>query len=281
MEAVILDRLTVLGHPGRMAVFRLLMRRLPDDVPAGEIGRALGVKPSTLSVYLSALAQAGLVGQRRQGTSLLYRAEVSAVGDIMEFLLEDCCRGRPGLCPPLPSPSVTGRRAVPDRKYNVLFICSGNSARSIFAESILRDMAGDRFEAHSAGTRPYSELNPFAVKVLEDKGHDVSLLRAKNVSEFQRPDAPEMDFVFTVCDQAANEECPPWPGQPISAHWGMPDPVKVEGTEAEKALAFQQAYGALRNRLLAFTALPIDQLDRISLQKAVDDLARSDAGEPA
>jgi arsenate reductase len=170
---------------------------------------------------------------------------------------------------------------VPDRKYNVLFICSGNSARSIFAESILRDMAGDRFEAHSAGTRPYSELNPFAVKVLEDKGHDVSLLRAKNVAEFQRPDAPEMDFVFTVCDQAANEECPPWPGQPISAHWGMPDPVKVEGTEAEKALAFQQAYGALRNRLLAFTALPIDQLDRISLQKAVDDLARSDAGEPA
>jgi arsenate reductase len=90
-----------------------------------------------------------------------------------------------------------------------------------------------------------------------------------------------MDFVFTVCDQAANEECPPWPGQPISAHWGMPDPVKVEGTEAEKALAFQQAYGALRNRLLAFTALPIDQLDRISLQKAVDDLARTDAGEPA
>jgi len=160
-----------------------------------------------------------------------------------------------------------------DRKYNVLFICSGNSARSIFAETLLRDVAGDRFTAWSAGTRPQSELNPFALEVLGAKGHDVSGLRAKNVTEFQGDDAPVMDFVFTVCDQAANEECPAWEGQPVTGHWGMPDPVKAEGTDAEKALAFQQAYGALRNRIIAFTALPFDALDRISLQKAVDDLA--------
>ena len=159
------------------------------------------------------------------------------------------------------------------RKYNVLFICTGNSARSIFAESILRDRAPDRFNVYSAGTRPQSDLNPFAVEVLQSKGHDTAHLRAKNTSEFTGPGAPQMDFVFTVCNQAANEECPAWDGQPISGHWGMPDPVKAEGTDAEKSLAFHQAYGALKRRIEAFTALPIETLDRIALQHAVDDIA--------
>ena len=164
---------------------------------------------------------------------------------------------------------------MPDRKFNVLFICTGNSARSIFAESILRDIAGDRFNVHSAGTRPSSELNPFALKVLQDKGHDISALRAKNVSEFSGPEAPGLDFVFTVCNQAANEDCPAWEGQPVSGHWGMPDPVKAEGTDAEKALAFQHAYGALRGRIEAFVALPVESLDRIALQSAVDEIGRT------
>lgn len=161
---------------------------------------------------------------------------------------------------------------MPTSKFKVLFICTGNSARSIFAESILRKEAGDRFEAYSAGTKPRSELNPFALDVLAQKGHDISVMRAKNVSEFQQEDAPRFDFVFTVCDQAANEDCPAWTGQPVSAHWGMPDPVKAEGTDAQKSLAFQQAYGALHNRIKVFTALPFATLDRISLQKAVDDI---------
>ena len=161
-----------------------------------------------------------------------------------------------------------------DRKYNVLFVCTGNSARSIFAESILRKEAGDRFNVYSAGTKPRSELNPFALDVLKSKGHDIWELRAKTVGEFQGADAPALDFVFTVCNQAANEDCPTWEGQPVSAHWGMPDPVKVEGTDAQKSLAFQQAYGALRNRIIAFAALPLASLDRISLQKAVDNIAR-------
>ncbi|MHA7851242.1 arsenate reductase/protein-tyrosine-phosphatase family protein [Roseovarius sp.] len=274
MEKVILSRLDVLSHPGRMSVFRLLMRRYPDAVPAGEVARALEIKPSTLSVYLSALSAAGLVSQRREGTSLLYTAQTDAVGEIVDFLFNECCRGRPDACLSLPGASEKGMPAMSDRKYNVLFICTGNSARSIFAETLLRAEAGDRFDVYSAGTRPQSELNPFALEVLEAKGHDISGLRAKNVSEFTGPDAPVMDFVFTVCNQAANEECPAWDGQPISAHWGMPDPVKAEGTDAQKSLAFQQAYGALRNRILAFTALPLETLDRISLQQAVDDIAR-------
>lgn len=168
-----------------------------------------------------------------------------------------------------------------DRKYKVLFICTGNSARSIFAESILRKEAGDKFEAYSAGTKPQSELNPFALRVLADKGHDISVLRSKNVADYQGDDIPHFDFVFTVCDQAANEECPAWQGQPVSAHWGMPDPVKAEGSDAQKSLAFQQAYGALRNRILAFTALPIESLDRISLQKAVDEIGTDSTGASA
>lgn len=159
-----------------------------------------------------------------------------------------------------------------DRKYNVLFICVGNSARSIFAESLLRTLGGDRFNAYSAGVRPSSELNPFAVQVLKDKGHDVSVLRAKNFAEFTGADAPQLDFVFTVCDQAAAEECPVWEGQPISGHWGMPDPVKVSGTDAEKALAFQHAFGALKHRIEAFIALPVESLDRIALEAAVDEI---------
>mgnify|MGYP003885362347 FL=1 len=170
---------------------------------------------------------------------------------------------------------------MPDRKYNVLFICTGNSARSIFAESLLRKISSDRFNAYSAGTKPYSELNPFALRVLKDKGHDISNLRSKNVSEFSGPDAPDLDFVFTVCNQAANEECPAWEGQPISGHWGMPDPVKAEGTDAEKSLAFQHAYGALKRRIEAFTALPVESLDRIGLQSAVDDIGRISPETPA
>lgn len=281
MESIIPSRLSILGHPQRLAIFRLLMRRYPDRVPAGELVQALALKPSTLSAYLAALMQVGLVTQERAGTSLRYSIAMTELRHTLDYLLNDCCRGRPDLCAPLSLPTQTGTPAMTDRKYNVLFICSGNSARSIFAEAILRKLAGDRFEAHSAGTQPRSELNPFALEVLRQKGHDVSGLRSKNVREFQGADAPIFDFVFTVCNRAANEDCPAWAGQPVSAHWGMPDPVKTEGTEAQKSLAFQQSYGALFNRISLFAALPLDALDRIALQRAVDDLGRAEAGEPA
>jgi len=271
MEKEIPDILTTLGHPHRIAVFRLLMRRYPDRVPAGELAAALDIKPSTMSTYLSALHRADLVTQYRAGTSRLYAIDMTTVQRMFDYLFVDCCRNRPDLCLSLSQ----GPTPMSDKKYNVLFICTGNSARSIFAETLLRDLAGDRFTVYSAGTRPQSELNPFAVQVLKDKGHDTSALRAKNVAEFSGPDAPDLDFVFTVCNQAANEECPAWEGQPISGHWGMEDPVKVTGTDAEKSLAFQQAYGALRRRIEAFTALPVESLDRIALQSAVDDIGRA------
>ena len=275
MELPIPNRLSTLGHPQRLALFRLLMRRYPDRVPATELAQALALKPNTLSTYVNALMQAGLVSQERMGTSLRYAIDMDAARETINYLLHDCCRGRPEICGPFPLSNSIGDSPMTDRKYNVLFICTGNSARSIFAESILRDLAGDRFMAYSAGTKPRSKLNPFALEVLEQKGHDVSVLRSKNISEFRGADAPDFDFVFTVCNQAANEECPSWQDQPISAHWGLPDPVKVEGSDAEKSLAFHQTYGALRNRMTGFTNLPIASLDRMSLQKAVDEIGQS------
>ena len=276
------QKLATLGHPGRLSVLRLLARRAPDGVRATEIAQALHLKPNTLSVYVGALERAGLVTAERRGTAILYRIHMAGMGGLIDFLVADCCRGRPDLCAPLTARTLTmGDTAMSDTTYNVLFICSGNSARSIFAEALLRDLGDARFNAYSAGHNPASALNPYAVELLGMNGHDTDGLRAKHVSEFQGPEAPQMDFVFTVCDTAANEECPPWPGQPVTGHWGLPDPVKVDGTEAEKSLAFAQTYGAMRRRVQAFAALPIAQLDRLSLQARVDDISRMDDTETA
>ena len=155
---------------------------------------------------------------------------------------------------------------------NVLFLCTGNSARSIIAEAILNREGMGRFRAYSAGSRPKGEVHPFALQLLQRLNHDVSGLRSKSWDEFARPDAPQMDFVFTVCFQAAAEECPFWPGQPMSAHWGVPDPASAEGNDAERHLAFAETYRMLRNRISIFVNLPMATLDQISLQKRLNDI---------
>ncbi len=258
-----------LGHPGRLAVFRLLMRFAPQSVRPTEMAEALGLKANTLSHHLNDLTGAGLIRVQRRGRSLHYSIDLDASENLLGYLALDVGRARPDLLAPL-LPALKDHLAMPDTGYNVLFICSGNSARSIFAEAILRDLGLDKFQAYSAGTRPNTQLNPFALEVLKRNGHDVGDLRSKHVSEFQHPGAPLMDFVFTVCDTAAAEECPPWPGQPITGHWGLPDPVKAQGTDAEKGLVFAQTYGALRRRVEAFVALPFSTLDRMTLQARVD-----------
>ncbi|TJZ90316.1 metalloregulator ArsR/SmtB family transcription factor [Paracoccus gahaiensis] len=262
-----------LGHPGRLAVFRLLMRFAPRGVRPTEIAQALDLKPNTLSHHLSDLAGCGLVVPRREGRSLFYSVDLGSAEALLGYLALDLGRARPDLLSPLLAPLLSSQdTTMRDTGYHVLFICSGNSARSIFAEALLRDLGGDKFVAHSAGTRPGSQLNPFALDVLARNGHDTGAMRSKHLSEFQADGAPRMDFVFTVCDTAAAEECPPWPGQPITGHWGLPDPVKAEGTDAEKALAFARTYGALRRRIEAFTALPVASLDRLTLQAHVDSI---------
>jgi arsenate reductase len=269
------DIFIALGHEGRLSVFRLLMRHAPQGVRAGEIAEVLGLKPNTASVYLGALEQAGLIVGRREGRAIYYAIDLGRTGGLVDYLLTDCCRGRPDLCAPATFAALAPNQGNPDmptRVFNVLFICSGNSARSIFAEAILAKEGHGKFRAFSAGTRPRTELNPTALEVLRRNGHDISGLRAKNVDEFRQPGAPKLDFVFTVCDAAAHEECAPWLGQPMTAHWGMPDPVKAEGTDAERALAFARTYAELLRRIRAFVALPIASLQRVALQHRLDDL---------
>ena len=152
-----------------------------------------------------------------------------------------------------------------DHPYNVLFLCTGNTARSILAESILRKDGAGRFNAFSAGSQPKGIVNPLALKVLAANGYPTDSFRSKSWDEFSRPDAPRMDFVFTVCDSAAGEACPVWPGHPATAHWGIEDPATVEGSDLEKERAFVQAARFLRNRIAAFLALPVASLDQAAL----------------
>lgn len=161
-----------------------------------------------------------------------------------------------------------------DRVYNVLFLCTGNTARSILAESILRRDGAGRFAAFSAGSRPKGTVAPLALKALTKADYPTEGLRSKSWEEFAAPGAPEMNFVFTVCDNAANEACPVWPGQPMTAHWGIPDPAAAEGTDAEKHLAFADAYRMLNNRISIFTSLPTTTLNRLALQKRLDEIGR-------
>lgn len=161
-----------------------------------------------------------------------------------------------------------------ERIYNVLFLCTGNSARSILAESILRKDGRGRFCAYSAGSDPKGQVNPFAIRVLESIDYPTDGLRSKSWSEFAKPDAPVMDFVFTVCDNAAGESCPVWPGQPMTAHWGIEDPAAFEGTDLEKHTAFLTAFRYLKNRLSAFTSLPLQSIDQLSLGTQLREIGR-------
>ncbi len=164
---------------------------------------------------------------------------------------------------------------------NVLFLCTGNSARSILAEAYLNMAGNGRFAAYSAGSKPAGQVNPFALELLEKNRIDVSGARSKNWDEFASPDAPKMDFVFTVCDNAASEPCPYWPGQPMTAHWGVPDPAAVEGDDAVTRRAFHLAFSQLSTRINLFLSLPFDKLDRLALSKRLLDIGTDGTREGA
>lgn len=161
-----------------------------------------------------------------------------------------------------------------DRVYNVLFLCTHNSARSVIGEAIVNRLGGGKFRGFSAGSQPRGQINPYALDLLAKNNYDIADMRSKSWDEFAAPGAPEMDFVFTVCDDAANEVCPIWPGQPMTAHWGLPDPSRAEGTEAEKRLAFADTHRMLYQRIGIFVNLPMASLDRLALQKRLDEMGK-------
>ena len=162
-----------------------------------------------------------------------------------------------------------------DRVYNVLFLCTGNSARSILAEALINRWGQGKLKGFSAGSHPKAEVNPLALELLQSRGLPIEGLRSKSWNEFAQSGAPKLDFVFTVCDNAAGEACPYWPGQPMTAHWGVEDPAAVEGSDAQKRRAFLQAYSALESRIKNFASLPIRTLDRIRLQQHIDAIGKA------
>jgi arsenate reductase (thioredoxin) len=161
-----------------------------------------------------------------------------------------------------------------ERSYNVLFLCTGNSARSIIAEAILNKLGQGRFRAYSAGSQPKGRVHPHTLQLLQELGYETRALRSKSWNELSRPGAPKFDFIFTVCDSAAQETCPVWPGNPMTAHWGVPDPAAATGTPAEIGLAFKDAYRMLNQRIGIFVALPMRSLDQLSLQKRLQEIGR-------
>ncbi|WDZ78774.1 arsenate reductase ArsC [Ensifer adhaerens] len=162
-----------------------------------------------------------------------------------------------------------------DKPYNVLFLCTGNSARSIIAEAVLNRLGLGKFKAYSAGSQPKGAVHPFTVQLLKGLNYDTSFARSKPWDEFAVAGAPQMDFVFTVCDAAAGEACPVWPGNPMTAHWGVPDPAAAEGSEAERHFAFAEAYRMLSSRISIFASLPMTSLDRLALQTRLHEIGRN------
>lgn len=280
--------LACLGHEIRMRLFRHLVRCGFDGDSSGNMATAMGLAPSTMSFHLGQLEEAGLARSWRVSRSVRYAADLRMTRNLLLFILSDCCHGDPMICADLfaidNEPGRTGADGEPapdrpggnimteDKIFNVLFLCTGNSARSIMAESILNRLGQGRFRAFSAGSQPRGQINPHTIQLLKRDNYPTGALRSKSWEKFSGDDAPKMDFVFTVCDSAAKETCPVWPGQPMSAHWGLPDPAEVQGDETERHLAYADAMRYLTNRISIFVNLPIRSLDKLSLQKRLESI---------
>jgi arsenate reductase len=267
-----------LGQETRLDLMRALLAAGPNGLAAGEIAARLGVPSSTLSFHLRALDQAGLVQATRQGRSLVYAARIAALRGLFAFLAEACCDGDPARCGDLARllPGIPCEDpAMSPPVFNVLFLCTRNSARSVMAEAILGGMKGGRFRAFSAGSDPSPDGPlPEVLSQLRGLGHDVSALRSKSWDEFTVPDAPRMDFVIALCDTLNLQACPDFEGTHVTAAWPLPDPAKFAGSDTERATLLNELYAALHRRLSIFASLPFDTLDRMALKARMDELAQ-------
>jgi arsenate reductase len=268
--------LGALAQDTRLHIFRHLAQTGPQ--PAGQVGERFGLPLATLSFHLKTLQQAGLLDCRREGRQLIYQARCDAIVELLAYLTEHCCN-LPAFdattCIPLAIPTRRSTVMNPEKVYHVLFLCTGNSARSILAEALMNHLGQGRFRAFSAGSFPTGKVNPYTLKLLDLQGIPTEGLRSKSWDEFATPDSPPLDFVFTVCDRAAGETCPMWPGQPMSAHWGVDDPAAAEGDDAQKMLAFRKALRELENRIKIFMNLPIRSLDKIKLKSKLDEIGQT------
>jgi protein-tyrosine-phosphatase/DNA-binding transcriptional ArsR family regulator len=258
-EAVAL--LGALAQPTRLEIFRLAMRYRPHGLAAGDIGRLLAVAHNTLSTHLGALEQVGLLASRREGRHIIFAAQAARADALLGFLGEACCTERPPGCGSELA-TLPARRDVvaSERPLRVLVVCTGNSARSIMAEAVLNREGAGRIEAFSAGSRPQEAPHPLALGLLDDLGYDISAMRSKSWHEFLGPDTPPLDLVVTVCDDAADEACPAFPGVPMRVHWGLDDPAAASGPQAARRAAFLRSYRDLTARVTAFVNLPFEEM---------------------
>ena len=266
--------LSALAQDTRLGIFRRLIQSGAEGLPAGELAADLGVPPSTLSHHLTLLERAGLIRSWRVQRQIFYASDIAGTRALLAFLTEDCCGGQPQICAGLDVMGPAEAAPAATRPFNVLFLCTGNSARSIMAESILNKEGQGRFRAYSAGSHPTGKVNPYALDLLKSMGCPVADLRSKSWDEFAVPDAPVMDFVFTVCDNAAGEVCPVWPGHPATAHWPFPDPAAFTGPEAEKRAHFAEVFKQIDRRIGVFINLPFRTLDDMSLTSRLREMGQ-------
>jgi protein-tyrosine-phosphatase/DNA-binding transcriptional ArsR family regulator len=263
----------------RLTILRLLLAEGPNGLAAGGLAARLGLPASTTSFHLAALERAGLTQSTRHGRHIRHAARILGVRQVLSFLTETCCGGRPDLCgdidrllPPLPE--------EPQRmtaSFNVLFLCTHNSARSVMAEAILDKLGRGRFRAYSAGSDPNPAPNPEVLAKLSAFGHDTTALRSKSWHDFIGPDAPRMDFVITLCDQPDGQVCPDFGAIAVTAAWPLPDPAKFTGSPVERSAMLNELYAGLHRRIEIFAALPFASLDRIALKARLEELGAGPA----
>lgn len=267
-----------LSQETRLNLMRVLAARGASGMSAGELATELRQPPSTLSFHLAALEQAALVQSTRQGRHMIYAVRFAGLRALFSYLTETCCGGRPDLCGDLarllPEETFEDEHMTP--AFNVLFLCTHNSARSLMAEAVLERIGRGRFNAYSAGSEPAANPMPEVIEKLKVLGHDVSGMHCKSWDDFAHPDAPRMDFVITLCDTLTGQQCPDFAGKAVTAAWPLPDPAKFTGSPTERATMINELYGMIRRRLEIFISLPYASLDRMALKKRLDELGDSE-----
>ena len=268
--AAVVTGLGALGQTTRFEVVRRLLKAHPNGMNAGDIARLGDVAHNTLSAHLNVLANAGLVTVERRGREMYYRADLRKFRNLVKFLAEDCGGATDDPMDNAKSPNIMELFMTP--AFNVLFLCTQNSARSIMAEALLEKLGRGRFRAYSAGAEPAQRPLPEVIERLKALGHETSQLRCKSWNEFKGPDAPRMDFIIALCDVPHGQFCPDLSGQYVTAAWPLPDPAQFKGSTAERTTLLNELYAMIRRRIEIFTSLPFPSLDRMALKARLDEI---------
>ena len=273
---VAVERFASIAQPTRLQALRLLLSVYPESLAAGEVARRCDVPHNTMSTHLGTLTRAGLIEVAKDGRAMNYRADVSGFRGLVDYLARDCCNGRPEMCGQAIESADDGSDMpaadVIAPAFNVLFLCTHNSARSIMAEAILEKIGKGKFRAYSAGSDPAKAPLPEVLERLRQLGHDVDGLHCKSLNDFSGPDAPRMDFVIALCDTPEGQFCPDIDSRFVTGAWPLPDPAQFNGSATEKTTLLNELYAMIRRRVEIFVSLPFAALDRMALKTRLDEI---------